>query len=345
MARKDNHMPGGIIMYKTKFDNPIRHHFIDLQLFADEQDDSENIEEQLMALLAAEQEKQPKEQQQTQQVQPNTQTSDAPNEQQGLQQQDVEGQPTEKQGPQSSPVVDKLRRLGVTKFNNEDDFVKSYLEMEKMSTQNRQDLADLKAQNEQLIGMLQQMQGQANANQAPEEPQISDEEFMEMFYEKPIEALRQLISHTLEPELEPVKQSLNDIAGQAQWNQRVSDFAEQTPDLEQYQDAMVNVFAEYPELKNHPRGLEMAYAMAKGASGVADPNELLQDSQFVEQNILSNEQIRNKIIEDYLKQVQGGDAPVTIGTQPTSNQVPVTPPKRPQNMDEANKLALALFKK
>ena len=88
------------------------------------------------------------------------------------------GQP---QSGAASSVVEKLHQIGVTKFNNEDDFVKSYVEMEKMNTRTRQELSELKNQ----IGQLMQVINQQKETSQPAAEEIADNEnFLELlFYE------------------------------------------------------------------------------------------------------------------------------------------------------------------
>jgi len=320
-------------MRKNMFDNPMN-----LQLFAMSE---EELQAKLEELLGAEQQSEPVQESEAQELnqEPATQEPVAEPPVTEPVAQEPAGQP--QSGPASS-VVEKLHQIGVTKFNNEDDFVKSYVEMEKMNTRTRQELSELKNQ----IGQLMQVINQQKETSQPAAEEIADNEnFLELFYENPKQALRQVLMETVKPELDTVVQKVTSFEKERTWRQQVDDFAATHPDLEQWAQDMGEILMENPELRDHPKGLEIAYNMAKGRKyQPVNPMQFLQDEQFISENILKNENIRKRIIEDYLQSLKKGNPPVNLG-KTTGNDIPATVPKKPTTLDEATEMALKMLEK
>lgn len=96
------------------------------------------------------------------------------------------------------------------------------------------------------------------------------------------------------------------------------------------------------DLARVPNGLEIAYSMAKGQN-YQDPSTILQNQDFVKQNILGNQDIKNQIIQEYLQGLQqGSQAPTVINGQ-TNGSTPVVPEGKPQNMKEARAIAMKIL--
>lgn len=321
---------------KKTFDNP---EAMDLQLFAI--DLTPEQQEQLMRIVEGEG------------AESENQSVDDTQENENQNIENTESQDNANEG-QSEGTPQNGKILG--KFNSVDDLVNAYKNLESFTTQTRQELSETKQILDQLQAMLKaQQNGMPQPVQGQTEPvegqmdQQNDEEFdsekfMEMFYDNPQEAIKQVVEKLVKPEIEPIKQKIEDDIQYQNWVRRVNEFARKTPDLAKWQNDIKLILQQNPELKNDPKGLEKAYAMAKGMR-YQDPSQLLQDEEFVNQNILQNEEIRNKIIQDYLSQLKKGTPPASIGTGPVSGSTPVTPPNRPTTMEEANKMALELFNK
>lgn len=254
------------------------------------------------------------------------------------------------------PNVDPSNGLILGKFKSMDELAQSYKNLEGFSTKNSQQMAELKASNDQLTAAVQQLstQNADNANaQQPESPEgdptnITTEDFMDSFYSNPQEAISKIINDAIQknvnPQIQPLIQKNQQQTEQENWNKNVSDFAGTHDDFHQMQPAMQEVLKQYPEMGNDPTGLEKVYQMARG-SQYKDPNTILSDENFVNNNVMNNDAIKQKIINDYLQGIQqNNQAPNVISGQ-TGGNMQISPENKPQNMSDARQMVLKMFGK
>jgi len=70
---------------------------------------------------------------------------------------------------------------------------------------------------------------------------------------------------------------------------------------------------------------------------IADAKEILSDESFLNENVLNNEGITNRIIASYLEGLETGSVPrVMTGNR---GSVTLSPPKIPKSLEEAKRLA------
>jgi len=74
----------------------------------------------------------------------------------------------------------------------------------------------------------------------------------------------------------------------------------------------------------------------------APPQRLLEDGEFVERYILSNQAICDRVLEKYLRELIKSQAPATMSG--VRGMMPLTPPAKPKTIYEAGKLAEKMFK-
>lgn len=255
----------------------------------------------------------------------------------------VEGEPMQ-QAPQS-----QQEQLILGKFKSPDEVVNAYTSLEQFNTKTRQELAQERQEKEQLRAALEQMQQQQTQQMVQpqvQEPELSAEEineqFMNKFYENPTATLQEMLRQMVEPQIAPIQQQYQQQQEQAAWNQEIYDFATSHQDFEQWKPAMQEVLNN-PHIANLPNKLEVAYAMAKGQN-YQDPNAMLQDQNFVKQNILGNQDIKNQIIQEYLQGLnKGQQAPTVIGGQ-VGGAMPMTPENQPTTVKEASNIALKMLR-
>ncbi|AZV56074.1 hypothetical protein [Clostridium sp. AWRP] len=338
---------------------------MDLQLFADTKPLPENQQDQ--------QQGGPQNQQQTQQ-QPAPQSlrdqamailaqSQGGDPSQGVaptqgQPQSTEGNPQGEQTPNQAPAgeqpnqaPDNADALILGKFKSPEELANSYTNLEKMNTQTRQELAQAQqaAQAAEMAveQMKQQMQGIVNPQQTQPQltPEQQNEAFMNKFYENPTGTIQEMLKTIVEPQIQPIQQQMQAQQQQQAWNQAVGDFAQKTPDFDNWKGQMGQVLDANPnlaDLARIPNGLEIAYNMAKGQN-YQDPSSMLQNQDFVKQNILSNQDIKNQIIQEYLQGIQQGEkAPTVINGQANGSTV-VVPEGKPQNMKDARAMAIKML--
>lgn len=327
-----------------QFDNPKA---MDLQLFAIELTPEE--EQQLMQILSGQGaegtepvgESQPPKDGQTNEPLENQQEPTNEEEQEETPREDISNEGEPSAAPQENGKI-----LG--KFNSIDDLINAYRNLESFTTQTRQELSEAKQIINQLQAILQaQQNGQTqpvttDAQNTSTDDGLDNESFMEMFYENPKETVKQIVERLVKPEIEPIKQKIAEEEDYQNWVRKVNEFARKTPDLPRWQNDMKVILQQNPELKNDPNGLEKAYYMAKGLR-YQDPGQLLNDEQFINQ-ILQNDDIKSKVIQEYLSKLKKGAPPASIGTGPVAGNIPVSPPKKPSTLEEAANMTLELFK-
>jgi hypothetical protein len=235
------------------------------------------------------------------------------------------------------------------KFKTPEDVINAYGSLESMNTRTRQELAQEREKAAQLEAMLQQIQSnssegspQGGEGQAPE---IGAEDFMDQFYNDPQTALKdfvtKLLDNTIKPQIEPLVQKDQAAARQAAWNERVGQFASAHDDFGEFKDDMQNILNAYPELGDHPQGLDFMYQMAKG-NRFQRPDDMLKNEEVLNR-ILNDENITQKIITNYLQGVnKGATAPAVIAGQP-GGDMQITPENKPRTMEEAKAAARRLM--
>jgi|GEM_PF-4051479 len=265
----------------------------------------------------------------------------------------AEDQPAEGTTPQEP--------LYANKFSDPRELEKAYITLEEKLGVQGQELGALRQQAQQLQQLPQiieqrvqsAMEAQAQKLQqqplTPEQKREINEELLDQFNEDPsgfLENWRKDIFTEVQGELkkqyEPLEQKVQHYDQMARWNQQVQQVMAKYPDYAQMVPAMQQVIEMHGNsLINAPNGVEMAYLMAKGMN---QPENLLQD-QTIRQQIMSNQEIRNEIIADYMKQVREGNAPpVVIGGQPAGAS-PTGAPTEIKTARDASKASLSIFQK
>lgn len=238
------------------------------------------------------------------------------------------------------------------KFKSVDDLLNAYTNIESFATKKAQEAAQYKAMAEQIQNQQSQFQDPAPEQTSPEEvdPLEDEEALSELLYSDPVKVIKMIkesaireAQSTVQPLLERDAQAQK----QAEWQERVDGFAAEHPDLDRWSESMARIIMENPELRDHPKGLELAYHAAKGQhyAEPPDPTIYLQDQDFVKNNIIGNEEIKNQIIQQYLTELQNGGQPLSIGQSQAGGSTPMTPPKRPASIEEAGEMALSWMNK
>ena len=261
--------------------------------------------------------------------------------------------PTQELQPSGEPgTPGPQQELIGGKFKSVDDLLNAYTNIESFATKKAQEAAQYKAMAEQIQNQQSQFQDPAPEQTSPEEvdPLEDEEALSELLYSDPVKVIKMIkesaireAQSTVQPLLERDAQAQK----QAEWQERVDGFAAEHPDLDRWSESMARIIMENPELRDHPKGLELAYHAAKGQhyAEPPDPTIYLQDQDFVKNNIIGNEEIKNQIIQQYLTELQNGGQPLSIGQSQAGGSTPMTPPKRPESIEEAGEMALSWMNK
>jgi len=121
-----------------------------------------------------------------------------------------------------------------------------------------------------------------------------------------------------------------------EWDDKVAAFIEEYPIAKEYASEISILIKGDPELAKDERCLDIALGRAV-AKSYKKPESIIEDGDFLEKYVYSNEQIRDKVIEDYLRELSPlSSAPKTI---PHGGSAAIIPPSRARSIEEAGAMA------
>lgn len=121
-----------------------------------------------------------------------------------------------------------------------------------------------------------------------------------------------------------------------QWKDAVDKFFEKTPSAKNFAKEIANKIILEPELKKNKNCLEIALTRVL-VDNFKTPEELMSDGQFLKDYVLSNERVKEAVIDAYLKGVRSSQPPVML----TENGMQcVAPQIKPRSIEEAGKMFL-----
>ena len=82
------------------------------------------------------------------------------------------------------------------------------------------------------------------------------------------------------------------------WQNKVSNFLEQNKDAKKYANEISNYILNDPELQNDKNALELAWAKVVSEK-YKSPESIVSDDKFIDDFVMSNEHIKQKIISKY----------------------------------------------
>jgi hypothetical protein len=258
--------------------------------------------------------------------------------------------------PEPTPI-EKLnfggREIDPTDPNALTTVHQDYNNLNSTFTKTSQELAQARQMLQHYETLVQQQQ-QVQQVQQPAQPQFTEEDrraftekYQELSYEDPIEAeLFKLNSpvyqhftkeayanNFVKPHIEPIQQFTQEQQTEKQWSSAVQSVQSKYSDLEQYNEQIIQAYQENPRLT--PDDLENVYFQIKGrAQASFNPAQLVNDPNFVQQHILSNEQIRNQVLSQYAQNKQQNQPPVVMGTN-VGGQMQTLGEVKPKSIKEA----------
>lgn len=232
---------------------------------------------------------------------------------------------------------------------------------------------DLNAVKDDILAKVLEMARQSNEAPAPaetaetpapaQEEEISDDKINEDFYSNPAATIRELankiaeknvkerlagLQEELKPLLEQSKaaQEKNEVKG------ILGDFLDKNGDAKDYFQDIAQYVKEnnlpinnpqtymdaYRESKLRRQGDRIAELEAQAQAGSRSLEDYLNDEGSLSQ-ILANDNVKARVIEDYLKNLQNGARPATIASG--SSTIPVGQPAvNAGNMNDAGRMLL-----
>lgn len=264
---------------------------------------------------------------------------------------DTTGQVTEV-ATESEVVKDEPLILG--KFKSQDDVVKSYVNLESLSTKNAQQLSQIRAENERLAQELESIKASKQETPPIQEEltpekleQMKDAE-LELMMSDPVGYKKKLledIKSELKKDIAPAQTWIQKEESQRKWNEATATFAETNPDFKELTAEIVEVFNEFPTLyqKSPDAALQKAYELAKNSklakeasSNKVNPEELAKDPEFLKKYVYSNPEVTNTVLKSHLKNISDGAPPPTINSS-TGGSPAVTPKQKAGSLGEASR--------
>ena len=95
------------------------------------------------------------------------------------------------------------------------------------------------------------------------------------------------------------------------WKDKVAEFLQSHKNASDMMEEIANEIVRDENLSVSPDGLEKAYSKVIERKYIPH-SELAGNQEFLEKYIYSNDQIKNKIIEDYISTIKSNQSPITI---------------------------------
>lgn len=143
----------------------------------------------------------------------------------------------------------------------------------------------------------------------------------------------------------PAKEEMEDktpVFETEDWQSKVTTFLEQNKDAKKYANEISNYILNDPELQNDKNALDIAWAKVVSQK-YKSPESIVSDDKFVDDFVMSNEQIKQKIISQYIQDLEKNKLPPFV-TQKQGGNVTFQTEKKATTLDEAKKLVEAILK-
>lgn len=124
------------------------------------------------------------------------------------------------------------------------------------------------------------------------------------------------------------------------WQQQVSLFLSKHEDAKKFASEISNEILTNPSLSNSKDALELAWANVISKK-YKPMDEMINDDKFINDYVLSNEQIKQKILSNYVKNIESKKIPPIIASSGGNIAFPTT--KKANTLSEAKSLVEAIF--
>ena len=126
------------------------------------------------------------------------------------------------------------------------------------------------------------------------------------------------------------------------WQEVVDDFVIKNPEAKKYAADISTLILQDKVVASSDNPLELAWAKVLAAH-YKEPSAICEDEEFVNKYILTNENIRKKVLMDYLQKVSDSKSPPVI-IKSLGSQVAPYKANAPKTLREAAKLAEEMLK-
>lgn len=148
----------------------------------------------------------------------------------------------------------------------------------------------------------------------------------------------------LEKQKEEVKEEPKEekpIFEEENWQDKVTKFLQTHKDAKQFASEISNEILTNPELKKMGNALDIAYANVISKK-YKSPEEMLCDDKFVNDYVLSNEQITKQVLSKYFKDLESKKIPPFVSSSQGGN-IAFSENKKASTLSEAKELVEAIF--
>ena len=125
------------------------------------------------------------------------------------------------------------------------------------------------------------------------------------------------------------------------WNEKLAKFLHENEDAKDYATEISSLILENPELAKKDDALDQAWGMVASKNYIK-PEKIVNDKQFLDKYVLSNEEIKKQILEIYLKELKEQKLPTHI-TSTAGNNSPLSTSRGAKTLSEAKELVEKLF--
>ncbi len=135
------------------------------------------------------------------------------------------------------------------------------------------------------------------------------------------------------------KEDAEAVFSKENWNEKVSTFLQQNADAKQYSAEISDYILSHPELKCSDNALEIAWSKIAMQNYVS-PEKLIEKEDFIENYILSNDDIKKKVLELCARDLKPAPPVIGLGGDNFSSKQAGLP----TTMEGAKKMVELLFK-
>lgn len=125
------------------------------------------------------------------------------------------------------------------------------------------------------------------------------------------------------------------------WNEKVSGFLETNSEAGEYANEISDIILKNEEIAKSPNALELAWAKVVQNNYIA-PKKLSSDENVFNNYIFSNEDLKNKVLSLYLKELENTKTPPTISSH-TGGAIAFAAPQKANTLSEAKSLVEKIF--
>ena len=126
------------------------------------------------------------------------------------------------------------------------------------------------------------------------------------------------------------------------WHDKVNEFLLKNKDAKNFASQISQEILSNPSLQNKEDALEIAWAKVI-QKNYKNPKDVLYDDNFVNDYVLSNPQLQEKILSKYIKDRQNNKVPPMLSAS-TGGSIAFTNQPKATTLSEAKKLVEAIFK-